>query len=255
VTLGSTGVTLGSTVTLGSAGLTTLGLSLMLVACPAEVAPTPAVPAKPVVDETDPRVARVGEDLYPVAAIERTEKLERTPEPSGLGTGKPDESNGVCRLYAPRLPDPECCKGEYGVDADAVAKTCGLELYLGESFQGTCGYYFHRTGDEPRWLRASFVDGATPEDAAKVHDTKMKRVSKNDAFASEPVPGVEGALWSRNERLRWAFLPGWDKVRMVSWSSETCTDEAAAKVLGQIATAKQPAPGTPREGLVPRART
>lgn len=231
--------------------------TMLLLGCPSEVnVPTrPAKRAAPVVDETDPRVVRDGEDLYPVAAKARAEEKERPDEPSGLGTGKPDESNGVCRLYAPRLPNPECCKGEYGVDADFVAKTCGHELYLGESFQGTCGYYFHRTGDEPRWLRASFVEGATPEDAAKVHDTKMKRVTKNDAFASEPVPGVEGALWSRNERLRWAFVPGWDKVRMVSWSSETCTDDAAAKVLAQIAAAKQPAAGTPRQGLVPRART
>lgn len=236
------------------------GLALVLAfaaGCPAEVDLTPAAPTKQVVDETDPRVAKVGDDLYPVAAVERTEKLERErdPAPTGLGTGKPDESNGVCRLYAPRLADPECCKGEYGVDADAVTKLCGLELYLGESFQGTCGYYFHRTGDEPRWLRASFVEGATVADATAVHDAKMKRVSKNDAFASEPVPGVEGAMWSRNDRLRWAFVPGWDKVRMVSWSAETCSDEAAAKVLAQIAAAKQPPSGTPRDGLVPRART
>lgn len=230
---------------------------LVVAACPAEVTlPTRAQkPAKPAFDESDPRVVRDGEDLYPAAAIERVEQLERDVPTSGLGSGKPDESNGVCRLYAPRLPDPECCKGEYGVDADFVAKQCGLELYLGESFQGTCGYYFHRTGDEPRWMRASFVDGATPADAAALHDQKMKRLTKNDAFASTQVPGVPGALWSHNDKLHWAFVPGWDKVRMVSWSVETCSDDAMAKVLGHMVAAKQPPKDAPRTGLIPRART
>lgn len=231
--------------------------TMLLLGCPSEVnVPTrPAKRAAPVVDETDPRVVRDGEDLYPVAAKARAEEKERPDEPSGLGTGKPDESNGVCRLYAPRLPNPECCKGEYGVDADFVAKTCGQELYLGESFQGTCGYYFHRTGEEPSWMRASFVDGATVADAVATHDAKLKLKGKDDSFASTPVPGVEGAMWSSKEKLHWAFLPGWDKVRMVSWSSTVCSDEAMQKVLAHMVAAKQPPKGAPREGLIPRARS
>lgn len=234
-----------------------LPLLLLVGGCPSEVnVPSrPARPAAPVVDENDPRVVRDGEDLYPVAVFQRVEEKDREPAPSGLGTGKSDETNGVCRLYAPRLPDPECCKGEYGVDADFVEKACGLELYLGESFQGTCGYYFHRTGEEPSWMRASFVDGATVADAVAVHDAKLKLKGKDDSFASTPVPGVDGAMWSSREKLHWAFLPGWDKLRMVSWSSAVCSDEAMSKVLAKMVSAKQPAKGAPREGLVPRARS
>jgi hypothetical protein len=231
--------------------------ALLCAACPSQVdVPTrPAKPAAPVVDESDPRVVRDGEDLYPAAVVERAKEKERPAAPSGLGSGKPDETNGVCRLYAPRLPEPECCKGEYGVDADFVQQTCGLELYLGESFQATCGYYFHRTGEEASWMRASFVDGATVADATATHDAKLKLKGKDDSFASTPVPGVDGAMWSHRDRLHWAFLPGWDKVRMVSWSSEVCSNEAMQKVLAKMVAAKQPAKGTPRDGLIPRART
>jgi hypothetical protein len=226
-------------------------------ACPSEVV-VPARKAEVAValDESDPRVVRQGEDLYPAETIERAENINRDPAPSGLGTGKPDESNGVCRLFAPRLPDPECCKGEYGVDAEIVTEACGLELYLGESFQGTCGYYFHRTGDLPLWLRASFIEGATVADAVAAHDAKLARLTKNDAFASTAVPGVEGAMWSSHEKLHWAFIPGWDKVRLVTWTAATCTDDGMAKVLAHMnRTAKQPQPGAERLGLIPRART
>jgi hypothetical protein len=228
----------------------------LLTACPAEVAPPPARgQSKPEVGEDDPRVVKDGEDLYPAKTMERIQQDE-PPEPGkSRGTGKPDETNGVCRLFAPELPDPECCKGEWGMDEAVMRETCGLEVYLGESFQGTCGYFFHRTGEKPVWARLSFVAEPTLEDAVMMHDEKMRRMSKNPAFASTPVPGVPGAKWSSNGRFHWAFVPGWDKTRLLSWSSETCSDEAMAKFIAKLVEAKQPPRGTPREGLVPKIRS
>lgn len=231
--------------------------------CPAQVDPaaTAAKPKPNVIDENDPRVVRDGEDLYPVESVQRAQERERpsiTDEvavPISRGTGRPDESNGVCRLYAPELADPQCCAAEIGFDADVVQRACGLELYLGESHVNSCGYYFHRTGAEPLWFRGSFVNGATPADAARSHDTRLQRISKNPQFASEPVPGVEGALWSTHQGMRWAFLPGWDRVRLVSWTQEACSDAAVVEVLKQLMTAKQPPAGAPRLGLVPKARS
>lgn len=230
-------------------------IPLLLAACPGKVAPpAPRGSDKPVVTEDDPRVIKDGEDLYPAKTIERAQKTERVVEGAGLGSGQSDESNGVCRLFAPKLAEPECCKGEWGMDEEMMREACGLEVYLGESFQGTCGYYFHRTGNDPLWARLSFVGEPTLADAVLMHDEKMRRMSKNPAFKSTPVPGVEGAMWSSNGRYHWAFVPGWDKTRLLSWSSETCTDEGIAKVIAKLVAAKQPPRGTPREGLLPKIR-
>ncbi|MFO0635663.1 MAG: hypothetical protein U0168_22710 [Nannocystaceae bacterium] len=231
--------------------------------CPTQVDPstTAAKPKASVIDENDPRVVRDGEDLYAAEAIERAEERARPhvgsdePPPSGRGTGKPDESNGVCRLYAPKLPDPQCCEAEFGFDAELVQRSCGLELYLGESFYNSCGYYFHRTGIEPQWFRASFTAGATAKEAVQSHDRRLARITKNDAFASEPVPGIDGALWSAHNGIRWAFVPGWDRVRLLSWSQQACSDEAMLEVLRALVAAKQPPKGAPRLGLVPKARS
>ncbi|MBC8072367.1 MAG: hypothetical protein IAG13_28855 [Deltaproteobacteria bacterium] len=235
------------------------GLGLLL-GCPTPVDPAATQPAKrsdPVLDENDPRVVREGEDLYAAEVIEKREQQAALAEPAAtaLGSGKPDESNGMCRLYAPELPKPECCNGEWGFDADVVQRGCGFDLYLGESFQYTCGYYFLKTGKLPSWFRMSFVAGDTPADAANTHDRKLKRVAKDERLSSTPVPGVEGAMWSTHDGLRWAFLPGWSRVRQLSWRGTDCSDEAMAKVIAQLVTAVEPPAGAQREGLVPRSRT
>jgi hypothetical protein len=237
--------------------LAVLGL---LFGCPTQVDPAATQPAKrgePVLDENDPRVVREGEDLYAAEVIEKREQQAALaePPPTGLGTGKPDESNGVCRLYAPELPDPECCNGEFGFDADLVQNACGFELYLGESFQYTCGYYYHRTAKPPSWFRMSLVAGDTPADAAANHDRKLKRLAKDEKLSSTPVPGVEGAMWSTHDGLRWAFLPGWSRVRQLSWRNTDCSDDAMAKVIAQLVTAAEPAKGSPRLGLIPKSRS
>ena len=219
---------------------------------PASLAPRAA--AKAAVDENDPRVVKDGEDLYPAAAIERAEQLQKPAAAGGLGSGKPDETNGECRLFAPKLPSPECCKPEYGFDAEVVQRACGLDLFLGESFQYSCGYYFHEEGSPPVWFRMSMLPDAKAKDAADTHDRKLRQVAKNPELASTPVPGVEGAYWSEHDGNRWAFVPGWDKTRQLSWKSGTCSDEGIVEIIRQLVAAKPAPKGSTRPGLLPKAR-
>lgn len=228
-------------------------------ACPAEVDPALAKPAPapaPMVGEDDPRVVRDGEDLYAAQTIERAQELGRggDDEPVGLGSGRPDETNGECRLYAPRLPRPECCNGEFGFDVETVKRTCGLETYLGESFQGSCGYYFHKPDEQPirSYFRMSFVAGASPKQAAASHDRKVQE--RNPEVSSSPIPGIDGAYWSGMDGVSWAFLPGWDKVRQLTWRESMCSREQIIPVIRQLVAAPQPKKGAPRLGLVPTAR-
>ena len=235
--------------------LLALALPCLLTACPA---PSPgnhdAQGAVPV--EADPRVARHAGDLYSRRDLERNlgpaggAQEAEAPRP---GSGKPDESNGVCRLYAPRLPAPECCAVELGFDEAFVRKTCGYPVYLGESFHFSCGYYFLREGKPPAWMRLSFIPGKTPAEAAASHDRQLARLAPS-APTAQPIPGVPGAFWSFHDGLAWAFLPGWDRVRQLAWRDEFCDRKAMIQVIGQIVRAKQPAPGSPRDGLLPKAR-
>lgn len=254
--------------------------------CPAEVE-TGGVPrsrSKSVatVDENDPRVAKVGEDLYSARALERAAQKRRLPaepgapgdlpEPDeagadqaadpdappdptapppvgGRGSGKPDETNGVCRLYAPKLANPECCKQQLGFDVQAVKKACGLDLYLGESFRGSCGYHFLSKDGQPSWFRLSSLTEESVDDAAKTHDRKLGQ--RRDTQASEPLPGIPGAKVSKYDQARWAFLPGFGgKVRQLSWSEKFCSDEAMQGVMKQLVAAKPKPRGTKR-ALVP----
>src|SRR5690606_25324703 len=99
--------------------LVALGCTL---GCPAKV-PTPESEAQagrspagvPITDEDDPRVVRDSDDLYVAEDAPR----QTTARPS-LGSGKPDTSNGVCKLFAPKLPQPECCPQETGFDAEKI---------------------------------------------------------------------------------------------------------------------------------------
>ena len=231
------------------------------------------------VDENDPRVAKVGEDLYSARTLERAAQKRRLPaEPGapgdireeaedadpppdarpdptappptdGRGSGKPDETNGVCRLYAPKLPNPQCCKQQLGFDVETVQKACGLDLYLGESFRGSCGYHFLAKDGQPSWFRLSSLAERSVEDAAKTHDRKLKQ--RGDYSGSAPVPGIEGATLSKYQQARWAFLPGYGgKVRQLSWSEKFCSDEAMVAVMKQLVAAKPKPPGTKRP-LVP----
>ena len=228
----------------------------LLCGCPNEIDPASLAPkpaAKAVVDENDPRVVKDGEDLYSAAAVERSQAQVKPTSQGGRGSGVPDETNGVCRLFAPKLPSPECCKGEYGFDVETVQKACGLELFLGESFQYSCGFYFHKN-DKPVWMRMGHLPDSDPKAAATAHDLKMREVTKNPTYASTPVPGVEGAMWSSHEGNRWAFLPGWTHARQLSWRDETCSDEGVIEVIKQLVAAKEPPKNAKRVDLLPKAR-
>jgi hypothetical protein len=236
--------------------LLSIGLCL---ACPATVS-TPQAEAQsrpsspegvPVADENDPRVVRDGNDLY---AIESAPRQPSEPE-AALGSGKPDTTNGVCKLFAPKLPEPQCCPFETGFDAEKIKQICGHQLYMGESLQQSCGYFFlpDMQGSLPVSIRASKIDGNDVAKAVADHDQRMKKITKNPEFASTPVPGVEGAQWSTAEGLHWAFLPGWKSVRLVSWADGACPLDKMPEVLALMAAAAEPPHNAPRP-LVPEAR-
>ncbi len=233
-----------------------------LVLLPALGCPAPQPTATKIDDHPDPRaderVAERNGSLYSADDLARNLREANPPAaaPQHPGTGKPDESNGVCRLYAPKLENPECCRLEYGFDADVVRRTCGFPIYFGESFHYSCGYYFHRPGGPPAWFRMTFVPGKTPAEAAASHDRHLARLSASGkpAAPSEPVPGVPGAYWSFHDGLAWAFLPGWSKVRQLSWRERNCDRDAMAKVIAAITAAAEPPPDAERLGLVPKAR-
>lgn len=232
-----------------SPSLALLCLALAATACPQRVDPEPTKQASKGVSPDDPRVVHDTDDLY----------AQRDPPPPGdgpaPGSGVPDETNGVCRLYAPKIPRPECCAIDFGLDVAAVQRACGHSLYLGESIHASCGYHF---GDDAqptakaKWLRLSFTLQPTTREAAKAHDERIGfRLADDPNFHSTPIPGVKDGLWSRHGDLRWAFLPGWSKPRMLSWNAESCSDEGILEVIQQLVAAPEVKEGTPRRSLIP----
>ncbi len=238
--------------------LASIGLSCLLTGCPAKV-PTPEDQAQngnspsgvAVTQENDPRVVRDGEDLY--AAEDAPNPPPTGPAP---GSGRPDTSNGVCKLFAPKLPSPECCPFETGFDAEKVQKLCGHALYMGESLQQSCGYYYlhEPSGGFPVALRASKLNKSSVEETVASHDKRTARTFKLQEFKSTPVPGVEGAMWSEHDGIHWAFLPGWSSVRLVSWTDDACPIEVMPEVLKLMVGAKEVPAHAPRPGLLPIAR-
>jgi hypothetical protein len=234
-------------------------LPALLLGCPSPTGnpygDKKATPA-PQVGADDPRVATKDGELYTQKTIERAQERSPSESPTnepGLGSGRPDETNGVCRLFAPKEPHPQCCQGELGFDVETVRKACGYDVYLGESFRHSCGYFFH-SEQGPRWLRLSKLPEASPAQAAEHHDRKLTESLGAKYSPSTPVPGVEGAYWSRHEGYRWAFLPGWENARQLSWESSSCSDEGIIEVMKQIVAAQPAPPKAERLGLVPKAR-
>lgn len=233
--------------------LLSLAALATLPACPTDATPPAAASGPPgasVPDPDDPRVVRDSDDLYTV------DNAPNPPEPGpALGSGTPDTTNGVCKLYAPKLPEPECCPIETGFDAEAIRELCGNALYLGESLHGSCGYFYmpKMENSKPVAIRTSIMSKTEVAEAAAEHDMQLARVTQNREFKSTPVPGFEDALWSSHEHLNWAFIPGWDKIRLVSWNASVCPIDKMPEVLRLISTAKPPPPNAPRE-LIPKAR-
>lgn len=231
-----------------------LGLAILWLgpACPQTTQPAPTLqPAETPPPTHDKRVVADTSDYYPA------ERGGPTPPPleSTPGTGRPDETNGVCRLFAPELQDPECCERALGFDVATVKQACGLQLYLGESFQATCGYYFlpaaTAEGVSHTWFRLSTLPGATPRAAATEHDLYTRHISKDPSFTSTPVPGIPGAYWGGQDDLHWAFLPGWSAVRQFTWQDGRCSDEGIVAILKQLVDTPEIPAGTPRTARIP----
>jgi len=226
-------------------------LASLLAACPQANQADPAAGKVAPAPVADARVISDSGDLYPAkGGVVPPPTPAPTPSP---GTGISDETNGKCRLFAPEMPNPRCCERQLGFDAAVVQAACGLKIYLGESFQGTCGYHFvadaTNTGLPPRWFRLSVVGEKTVQEAAAALD---RRTSKVDNYvAAAPIPGIDGAMWAEADELHWALLPGWKQVRMFTWSDDSCSPAGVETVIRQlIATPEVPA-GTPRTALVP----
>jgi len=222
--------------------------ALLLAACPQRVEESKAEKPKAELTAEDPRVVADTSDLYPARPD------DNAPKKTGLGSGVPDETNGECRLYAPKLPSPECCPQDLGLNARQATAACGHTLYLGESHQMTCGYFFatEETTDKPKWLRLSYTLEGEIDAAVKAHDERISiRVAMDPDFRSEPVPGVEGAFWSAHEHLRWAFLPGWSKPRQLTWRDDSCSDEGIKEVMRALIATPEPPAGAPRANLIP----
>ncbi len=228
-----------------------------LPACPQATSPAPTkVESKAVaVAVDDPRAVNATGDFY--AASDRGTPLSPPPAPASPGTGQPDETNGTCRLYAPELPDPECCERQLGFDVETVKRACGLKLYLGESFHASCGFYFLpdavAAGVPATWFRISNLHDATPKLAAEQHEAYTRATNNDPSFTTQPIPGIEGAYWSEREGLHWAFLPGWSVVRQFTWKDDSCSPEGLKEVLRALVAAPEIAAGTGRQGLIPVA--
>jgi spermidine synthase len=246
----------------GPLALALTGVLLALTGCPSQVAPPQDDLADPLGGEgpaNDPRIIEESGALYAAdsKAGELIKEMRAGDPAASPGTGVPDESNGKCRLYAPKFPNPECCPSEYGVDIQDVQRLCGYENYLGEHFRASCGYYFTSKaapspGEPGAWLRATFVTYLdTAQAAAEDHAEYIRRRQKDPGFVATPIPGIEGAYWSSKEGYHWAFLPGWSKVREVSWKDGFCEGHVD-ELLQMIHAAKEPPEGAEREGLLPR---
>lgn len=222
----------------------------LLLACPQAqpgLGPTPGDGAP---GPDDPRVVAATGELYAARALEELAAKNPAPETPSPGTGRPDETNGVCRLFAPELPNPVCCEDTLGFDVRAAGEICGLPVYLGESFHHTCGFYFVREAGTPaRWFRMSYVRGDSPRQAAEEHVMLLHRT--DPTAGTEPMPGVEGVWWVRQGEDRWAFLPGWQRVRILAWKSSACSDDKIADLVRQIVAAPEVVTGPRRNGLIP----
>ncbi len=228
-----------------------LPLSLLCSAgCPQQVTPDSLdkkAAAPDPVKPDDPRVVADSGDLYPAKSAPPSE-----PE-AAPGSGSSDETNGVCRLFSPKQPEPVCCPEDLGFDITKIQKHCGEFVYLGESMYGTCGYHFMDPKTEKRrWFRLSAEEHPSAAEAAASHDQLVStRVARDPNFKSTPVPGVPGAMWSTYNGIHWAFFPGWPQVRKLTWRDGFCSDEGIVEVIKALVATPPIAAKAPRKSLVP----
>ncbi len=206
----------------------------------------------------DPRVEKRGTDLYAVGNAPDLDPKQRQASDGNHapGSGRPDETNGVCRLFSPQLPEPSCCPGETGFDLEDARDACGFQIYLGESLYGSCGYYFAGKTEQPISIRVQPLGAVSVVDAAGAHDRQLSRALKDENFKSTSIPGVKGGLWSRAtaEGFNWAFIPGWKGARQVSWTDRDCERAKMPALLEAMVRAKQPHTEDERNAFLPTRR-
>ena len=212
----------------------------------------------PETPEDDPRVVKVGDRLYAKSNPSLPPQAEPQPKPT-LGSGIPDESNGECRLYAPEYPEPTCCPIQYGFDAEWTRELCGAATYLGESFRDSCGYFFVTDLQDPQPVgpRMSFVSALDPKTAATDHAEVLRYRHQDESIREQPVPSVEGAYWVLTEKYGWAYIPGWKKVRRLSWARSFCGSNEDAglrritRLIERLAAVSEIPIDAPRTSLIP----
>lgn len=119
-----------------------------------------------------------------------------------------------------------------------MRRACGLDLYLGESWQHSCGHYFHRRGHTV-WFRIGEVSGTTPARAAAEQALELQRALKS---ATEPRPfaALPQAYAVRAGETTWAFLPGDGTTKRLVWTEESCSEEGMQAVLAALAESDTP---------------
>jgi len=219
-----------------------VGLAASVLGCTVELerpAPAPA----PAVEATRARSVSASR-RQPLPVEDRAEPLADG-SPRKPGSGRPDETNGVCRLFAPELPEPTCCPVDVGFDPSVAQAACGLSHFLGESQHFTCGHYFNHPRGETVWFRSSIVHGS-PQAAAEAQAGELAAALGVTARA-EPVPGLAGAVWVHHEETSWAFVPGEGGTRRLTWNTSSCSRSNVVALLVDLARRSQtpPRPRTP----------
>ena len=119
----------------------------------------------------------------------------------------------------------------------------------------SCGYFFSdETLTAHPSFRASLATGTDPKTVAEAEAQQLNFQLRTRDIKPEPIAGIKGAYMVRNDKYRWAFLPGWTYVRKISWTQQSCSDENMPELLKVIVEA-QPASATDQRPLIPTART
>lgn len=154
-------------------------------------------------------------------------RVSRPRDADTLGT--PERT---CRRFAPELPNPRCCPQDFGFDPALVRRACDLDIHLGESWQYSCGHYFHRHGDTV-WFRLGELAHASPAKAAAEQAAELQRVFHVPVEA-HPWPGLPQVHVVHYDATTWAFLPGRGTTTRLVWPDASCRSEAMGEVLSAL---------------------
>src|SRR5690606_21721515 len=121
---------------------------------------------------------------------------------------------------------------DFGFDPALVRRACDLDIHLGESWQYSCGHYFHRHGDTV-WFRLGELAHASPAKAAAEQAAELQRVFHVPVEA-HPWPGLPQVHVVHYDATTWAFLPGRGTTTRLVWPDASCRSEAMGEVLSAL---------------------